>query len=126
MKKDKRANNNLQNTTQKTKDLQNTTQKTKDLQNTTQKTKDRATRTTLKPWGNSGTLEGKAAPAVFSLPVMIKVIQETPTYLLPSTWSGVLLLLFFCFFWGGVFCLCIVCVWFFFYICVLHRRCHSN
>ena len=71
-KNNKRKNNDLQYTTQKTKnrvtrtplktnnDLQNTTQKTKDratrtplktnndLQNTTQKTKDRATRTSLK------------------------------------------------------------------------------
>ena len=40
-KRDKRTNNDLQNTTQNIKDLQNTTQNIKDLQNTTQNTKDR-------------------------------------------------------------------------------------
>ena len=45
MKKDKRTNNDLQNTSQKTNN---------DLQNTTQKTKDRAIQTPLKAGGELG------------------------------------------------------------------------
>ena len=50
MKKDKRTNNDLQNTTQKTNDraTQTPLKTNNDLQNTTQKTNDRAIRTPLK------------------------------------------------------------------------------
>ena len=41
-----------------------------DLQNTTLKTKDRATRTLLKPWMNSGAPKGYAVPAPLVAPIV--------------------------------------------------------